>query len=125
MDVGHRLRLHALRGIHDEQRALASGEAARHLVGKIDVPRGVQQVELVFLAALRPVLHRHRMRLDRDAPLALQVHGVEELVLGFAAADGAGAFEQAVGERRLAVVDVGDDAKVAGKARVGIGGLAL
>ena len=37
--VGHALRLHALRGIDHQQRALAGREAARDLVGEIDVAR--------------------------------------------------------------------------------------
>jgi hypothetical protein len=52
--------------------------------------------------------------LDGDAALALEVHGVEELFLGFALLDGAGGFKEAVGKGGLAMVDVRDDAKVAG-----------
>ena len=51
--------------------------------------------------------------LDRDAPLALEVHRVEVLGPHVAGVDGAGQLEDAVGERRLPVVDVGDDAEVA------------
>ena len=119
MHVGNRLRLDALRGIDDEQRALAGGQTARNLVGEIDVAGRVEQIEPVFLPAFRLVAHRHRVRLDRDPPLALQVHGVQELVLFFALLDGAGAFEEAVGERGLAVIDVGDDAEIAGKLGIG------
>src|SRR5690349_16816406 len=35
--VGDRLRLHALRGVHDQQRALAGGERAADLVAEVDV----------------------------------------------------------------------------------------
>ncbi len=54
IDVGHGLRLDALRGVHDEQRALAGREAARHLVGEVDVARRVDQVELVVAARRAP-----------------------------------------------------------------------
>ena len=118
VEVGHGLRLDPLGGIDDEQRALAGGEAAGDLVGEIDVARGVQEVEAVFLAALGGVAHRDGMRLDGDAALALQVHGVEELVLFVAVGGGAGKFEQTVGERGLAVVDMRDDTKVAGELRI-------
>ena len=37
IDVGHRLRLDPLRGIDDEERAFARGEAAAHLVREVDV----------------------------------------------------------------------------------------
>jgi hypothetical protein len=59
------------------------------------------------------------MHLDRDAALLLEVHRVEMLVGHLALSDGAGVFEQAVGERGLAVVDVRDDAEIAGE-RAGI-----
>ena len=56
------------------------------------------------------------MRLDGDPALALQVHGVEELLLHLARLEGAGELEQAVGQRGLAVVDVRDDGEVADEA---------
>src|SRR5262249_26169458 len=55
----------------------------------------------------------HGLRLDRDAALALEVHVVEHLVLALALGDRAGELDQAVGERRLAVVDVRDDREAA------------
>jgi hypothetical protein len=50
--------------------------------------------------------------LDGDPALALEVHVVEDLLLELALGDGAGAHEQPVGERALAVVDVGDDREI-------------
>ena len=47
VDVGERLRLDALRGVDDQQRAFARGEAARHFIGEVDVAGRVHQVELV------------------------------------------------------------------------------
>jgi hypothetical protein len=38
VEVGQRLRLDALRGVDEQQGALAGGERARHLVGEVDVP---------------------------------------------------------------------------------------
>ena len=48
--VGDRLRLHALGGIHDQQRSLAGSKRARHLVGEVHVPGRVDQVQLIGLA---------------------------------------------------------------------------
>ena len=45
--IGQRLRLHALRGVHHQQRAFAGLQAARDFVGKIHVAGRVDQVELV------------------------------------------------------------------------------
>ena len=53
------------------------------------------------------------MRLDRDAALALEVHRVEDLRFHLARLQRAGHLEEPVRERRLAVVDVGDDREVA------------
>ena len=49
------------------------------------------------------------LRLDGDAALALQVHGVEVLGAHVAGVDGARELEDAVGEGGFAVVDVCDD----------------
>ena len=53
------------------------------------------------------------MRLDGDAALALEIHRVEHLRLHLARLQRAGHLEEAVGQRRLAVVDVRDDREVA------------
>ena len=80
VDVGERLRLDALRGVDDQQRTLAGGEAAVDLVGEIDVAGGVDQVEDVVLAVARMVVQAHGLRLDGDAALALDIHGIEHLL---------------------------------------------
>ena len=56
--VGDRLRLDALRGVDDEQRALARGERPRDLVGEVDVAGRVDEVELVGLAVAAPCSRR-------------------------------------------------------------------
>ena len=48
--VGQRLRLDALRGVDQQQRAFAGGQRSRHLVREVDVARRVDQVEDVLLA---------------------------------------------------------------------------
>ena len=106
--VRERLRLDPLRRVDDEQRALARLERARDLVGEVDVAGRVDQVQLVALPR-----DAHRLRLDRDPALALEVHRVEHLRAHLALRDGVRQLEDAVGERRLAVVDVRDDREVA------------
>ena len=112
------LRLHALRGVDDQQRAFAGGERARHLVGEVDVARRVDQVEVVGLPVARLVGERGRLRLDRDAALALEVHRVQHLLAHLARREAAAALDEPVGQRRFAVVDVGDDGKVADQLHV-------
>ena len=116
--VGERLRLDALRRVDEQQRALARGQRPRDLVREVDVPGRVDQVQDVLLAVLRRVVQPDRVRLDRDAALALEIHGVEHLRFHLARLERAGDLEKAVGQRRLAVVDVRDDRKVTDIGRV-------
>ena len=111
--VGDGLRLDALRGVHHQHGALARAHGAAHLVGEVHVAGRVDEVEEVLLAVVGAVDHRDGVALDGDAALALQVHGVESLLLKLAQRHGLCQLEDAVAERRLAVVDVRDDAEVA------------
>ena len=118
--VGDRLRLDALRGVDDQQRALACGQGARDLVGEVDVAGRVDQVQLVGLPVVRRLVeHAHRLGLDRDPALALEVHRVEQLGAHRARVDRVGQLEDPIGQRRLAVVDVGDDREVADVCLIG------
>ncbi len=107
------LRLDSLRGVDDQQRAFASRQGARDFVGEIDVSRRVDEIELVAGAVLRLVLQGDALRLDGDAPFALQVHRIEHLRLHFARLQAAAQLDEAVSQCRFAVVDVSDDGKVA------------
>ena len=53
------------------------------------------------------------MHANGDPALALQIHRIERLVFHVAHLDRLGELEQAIGERRLAVIDVRDNAKIA------------
>ena len=121
VEVGQGLRLDALRGVDQQDRALARGERAADLVGEVDVARGVDEVQdvvahLAVRAGGAPG-QAHVLRLDRDAALALDVHAVEVLGAVGPVPQHAGHLQHAVGQRRLAVVDVGDDAEVADTVR--------
>ena len=111
--VGQRLRLHTLAGVHHQHRALACGQAAAHLVAEIHVAGGVDEVELVFLAVLGRIVHRHGARLDGDAALALQLHVVQNLRFHCALVHSLRLFQDAVRQSGFAVVDMGDDAEIA------------
>ncbi len=119
VDIGQRLRLDPLRRVDHQQRALARGEAAADLVREIDMARRVHQVELVRLAVVRDVVQPHRLRLDRDPALLLDLHVVEHLARHLALGQPAGLLDQPVGERALAMVDMRDDGKIADVAKVG------
>ena len=116
--VRQRLRLHALRRIDEQERPLAGRQRPGDLVGEVHMARGVDQVQDVLQAALRGVMQAHRVRLDRDAALALEIHRVEHLRFHLAGLQGAGELEEAIGERGLAVIDVGDDGEIPDEALI-------
>ena len=106
---GDGLRLDALRGVHEEERAVARGERSRDFKGEIRVARGVDEVEEVPAVRAGAVVEQgHGLGFDGDAARALDGEAVEVL---FAAAgrDRAGELHEAVGEGGFAVVDVRDD----------------
>ena len=74
--VRERLRLNALRRVDNQHRALAGRQAPRDLVVEVHVARGVDEVQNVVLPIVRPVIKPHGARLDRNAALALEVHGI-------------------------------------------------
>jgi hypothetical protein len=113
IDIGQRLRLDALAGIDHQKRTLAGRQRARHLVGEVNVAGGVDQVENVGLAVPRRIGQPYRLRLDGDAALALDIHGIEHLFLHLARGKPPGGLDQAVGQRRFAMVDMRNDGKVA------------
>ena len=107
------LRFHALTGVDHKQGAFASGKRARNFVGKIDVAWRIDQIELVGVSVFRFVMEANAFCFDSDAALALQVHGVEDLLVHFALRKRSGHFEQAIGKGGFAVIDVRDDTKIA------------
>ncbi len=72
----------------------------------------VDQIQNILLPVLRLVIQPHGVGLDRDAALTLQVHIVEQLLFHIAVGDRTGQLQDAVGKRRFAVVDMGDDGKI-------------
>ncbi len=118
IEIRQRLRLDALRGVHHQNRALARRQTARHLIGEIDVSGGVDEIQFVFLAIERGVAHPHRLRLDGDALLAFEIHLVEHLLRHVTPRDGAREFQQPIRKGGFAVVDMGDDTKVANVALI-------
>ena len=103
------LRHAALGGVHQQQHAVDHFEHALHLAAKVGVARGVDDVDLDALIHAGAVLGK-----NGDAALALDIAGVHH-ALGdlLVRAERAGLLEHLVHQRRLAVVDVGNDGDVA------------
>ena len=104
-----RLRHRALGRIDQHQRPVGQSQHALDLAAEIGVAGRVDQVDLHALVVQGDVLGQ-----DRDAAFALQVVRVEDALADqLVGAEFAALAEQAVDQRRLAVVDVGDDGDVA------------
>jgi hypothetical protein len=52
------------------------------------------------------------MALDGDSPFPLEIHAVQDLIPELTLADKTRVLDQSIGERRLAVVNVGNNAEV-------------
>jgi hypothetical protein len=105
------LGLRTLGGVDDQQHAVDHVHDPFDLAAEVGVARGVDDVDVVVLVFEGGVLGA-----DGDALLALEIHGIHDAFLGglgLVGAEGAGLLEQAIDERRLAVVDVRDDREVA------------
>ena len=73
----------------------------------------IDEIELVLLAVLRVIHERDGVALDGDAPLALDIHRVENLVAELAFGNAPAPLNETIGKGRLPVVDMRDDAEVA------------
>jgi hypothetical protein len=72
----------------------------------------VDEIQRVLVPVAGAIEQAHRVRLDGDPALALQVHRVEHLVDRLLGVHRARERQQPVGQRGLAVIDVGDDGEV-------------
>jgi hypothetical protein len=78
----------------------------------------IDQVQLVLVPIASAVVKADGVRLDRNTPLALEVHGVEDLIGHFPFRKRTCNFQYTVGQGGLAVVNMGDNRKVANVTRV-------
>ena len=99
----------AFGGVHQQQNAVHHLEDTLHLAGEIGVARGVDNVDFHAVVVDGGILGQ-----DRDAALPLQIAGVHHPVHdGLVLAVDTALLEHLIHQRRLAVVDVGDDCNVA------------
>ena len=73
----------------------------------------VDEIEFIDLAVLCLIIQLDGARLDRDAAFAFDLHIVEQLLLHLAGGDALCRLQNAVGQRAFAVVDMGNDRKIA------------
>ncbi len=113
IDVGEGLGFDTLAGVDHQQSALAGGQRARDFVGEVHVSGRVDQVQHIGFAVLGLVVEAHGVGLDGDAAFALKIHRIQNLILHIAVGHRTRELDETVGERRLAVVNMSDDGKIA------------
>ena len=79
IEICDRLRLHALRRVHEKDRSLDGRKRSRNFIIEIHVPGRINEVQRVALIA-----HPNGRELDRDPLLPFQIHRVEHLLLHLA-----------------------------------------
>ena len=72
----------------------------------------IHQIKLIHLAIARLVVQTHGLRLDGNAALALDIHAVEHLFFHVAFFNTATKFDQAIGKRGFAVINMRDDGEI-------------
>lgn len=82
------------------------------------MPRGVDEIELVDLAVVGLVIKGHTLCLDCNTSLALNVHGVEHLLVHLARTQASTMLDKPVCQRGLAMVNMGNNGKVADVAEI-------
>ena len=108
------LRQRPLGGVDQQHHAVDHLQAPLHLTAEVGVTGGVDDVDGHLPAVGHPVPHGGVLRQDRDALLAFQIHGVHDPLVDVGALpEGTRLPQHGVDERRLPVVDVGDDRNVA------------
>ena len=82
------------------------------------MPWRIDQIKNILLPVVRFVHGADRLGLDRDAPLPLQIHVVKYLILHLTAGQQARHLNDAVRQRRFAVIDMCDNTKIPDSALV-------
>ena len=73
----------------------------------------IDQIDLISFAIFGFVVHGDGMGFDGDASFPFEIHGIEDLRLHIARGNGMRELQEAIGDCRLAMVDVGNDRKIA------------
>jgi hypothetical protein len=77
------------------------------------MPRGVHQVKLIFPAVRCGIGYRNRLAFYRNPPFPFYIHVVEDLILKIPVLHQMALLDKPVRQGGLAVINMGDYAKVA------------
>ena len=110
-----------LNTIDDDQSTIGNTESGRHLRREIDVTWGIDQVDqetltgilLLLLVLGELVVQRHTSGLDGDTTVLFVLTGVSETGLtSLVISDNTGLRDKRIGQGRLSVIDMSNDAHV-------------
>ena len=111
--IGQGLSFNALRSIDYQQGTFAGSQCTADFISKVNMTGGIDQIQGIGFSILRFVLHAYSLALNGDATFALQLHAVENLVNHLSLLEDAGHFQNAICQSGLAVINMGNDAKIA------------
>ena len=109
IEVRDSLRLHPLRGIYHQQCTFAGSYTAAHLIREVHMSRRINQIQDILLTTTH-ILHLYGVTLDGNTALTLQFHIVKHLALSHL--NSVCSLKQPVGQRRLTVVNMCNNAEV-------------
>ena len=81
IDIGKCLGFHPLCGIHNQDGTITRCKTPGYFIIKIHVSRRINQVKNIFLSILCLINDAHCLGFDRDSPLTLQIHIIQDLCL--------------------------------------------
>ena len=81
----------------------------------------INKIELIDLTTSGGVIECDALRLDGNAALSLQIHGIEHLFGHLSIRQTATVLNKPIGQRRLAMIYVSNDGKIANVTQVGHG----
>ncbi len=77
------------------------------------MPGRIDEIELVDLAGFGFEIERDARGFDGDAALALEIHRIEDLRLHLAGLESAALLNEAIGQGRFTVINMGNDREIA------------
>ena len=96
--IGEGLGFNSLGGVHHKDSSLTGCQRPGDFIVEVNVSRGVDEVEDIVLTVVGVILHSDGSRLYGDAPLPLDIHIVQQLVLHIPQRHGIGKLQYPVGQ---------------------------
>jgi len=112
IDIGKCLGFHTLCGIHNQDGTITRCKTPGYFIIKIHVSRRINQVKNIFLSILCLINDAHCLGFDRDSPLTLQIHIIENLCLHLTAGQRSCFFYDSIRKCRLTVINMGNNTKI-------------